>query len=322
LPRVTLCIPTYKRTRWLGATIESVLAQTFTDLVLEVHDDATPGDAIAEVVARYPDVKYIRHETNAGIVGNFTRSLLGAETEYVLQLGDDDEAHPRLVEETVAALDAFPSAGVAHSRFTLVDADGAVMVESQDWLGTPSPPLERGEDFVACSMEHGCRICSSTALIRRTAVPEGGFRAEDFPQFDFAFWLRMAEHWDVAFVGDSLCRYRIHGESHTSALSDMTGTGYLQAERTLREVHAVKRRHAAAVGSPKLARLADRALRQDIISRVRERTLPDRPFVPTFRGLGDAARREPAILLEPHAWKLLAGSLVGPAFVRRLQRGP
>jgi glycosyltransferase involved in cell wall biosynthesis len=317
-----LCIPTYKRARWLAGTIESALAQTFTDLVVEVHDDATPGDAIAEVVSRYPAVKYVRHATNAGIVGNFTRSLLGAQTEFVLQLGDDDEAHPRLVEETVAALDAHPSAGVAHSRFTLVDADGAVIMETQDWLGTPSPPLEWGEAFVARSIEHGCRICSSTALIRRAAVPEGGFLQDDFPQFDFAFWLRMAEHWDVAFVSEPLCRYRIHGQSHTAALSDVTGTGYLQAERTLREVHAVKRRHAAAVGGERgaeLARAADRALRRDIVGRIRERTLPDRPLGVTLRCLADAARRSPALLREPTAWALLAGSVVGPRAVERLK---
>jgi hypothetical protein len=204
----------------------------------------------------------------------------------------------------------------------LIDASGAVMVQTQDWLGTPSPPLERGSDFVARSMDHGCRICSSTALIRRAAVPDGGFRQEDFPQFDFAFWLRMAEHWDVAFVGEALCRYRIHADSHTSALSDVTGTGYLQAERTLREVHAVKRRHAAAVGGTRgseLERAADRALRRDIVGRIRERTLPDRPFGATARGLADAARRSPALLREPTAWALLAGSVLGPRAVERLK---
>ena len=103
----------------------------------------------------------------------------------------------------------------------------------------------------------------------------------------------------------------------------MTGTGYLQVEQTLREVHAVKRRHAArgrlrggARARSRIARCARTSSR-----RVRERTLPDRPFVATVRGLGDAARREPGILLEPHAWKLLAGSVVGPGLVRRLQRG-
>ena len=31
---------------WLAETIESALGQTFADLVVEVHDDATPGDAV------------------------------------------------------------------------------------------------------------------------------------------------------------------------------------------------------------------------------------------------------------------------------------
>ena len=325
MARVTVCIPTYKRVQWLGATIASALAQTFGDLVVEVHDDATPDDSVARVVAGFSDprVRYVRWEENAGIVGNFTRSLLGASTEYVIQLGDDDIAEPALVARTVAALDAFPRAGVAHSRFSLIDGDGAVLMAAQDWLGTPSPAREPGVDFVERSMAHGCRVCSSTALIRLSAVPEGGFLEADAPPFDFAFWLRMAERWDVAFVDEVLCRYRIHGQSFTSGLSDVTGTGYLQVEQTLREVHAVKRRHAATVGEPRrasLERAADRALRQDIISRVRERTLPDRPFVATARGLGDAARREPGILLEPHAWKLLAGSVAGPSAVARLKR--
>ena len=123
MARVTVCIPTYKRTQWLAGTIASALAQTYTDLVVEVHDDATPGEAVAEVVAGFDDprLRLIRHERNAGIVGNFTRSLLGADSEYVIQLGDDDVASPRLVELTVAALDASPSAGMAHSRFALID---------------------------------------------------------------------------------------------------------------------------------------------------------------------------------------------------------
>ncbi len=326
MARVTVCIPTYNRAQWLGATIASALGQTFSDLVVEVHDDATPGDSIERVVAGFDDprLRYVRWEANAGIVGNFTRSLLGASSEFVIQLGDDDIAEPTLVARTVSALEAFPRAGVAHSRFSLIDDDGGVLMASQDWLGTPSPALEPGAVFVERSMAHGCRVCSSTALIRRSAVPEGGFLQEDAPPFDFAFWMRMAERWDVAFVDEVLCQYRIHGQSFTSGLSDVTGTGYLQVEKTLREVHAVKRRHAASVEAPRraaLERAADRALRQDIISRVRERTLPDRPFVATVRGLGDAARREPGILLQPHAWKLLAGSVVGPRTVRRLQRG-
>ena len=318
MPRVTVCIPTYERTRWLADTIASALGQTFTDLVVEVHDDATPGDAVARVAAGFDDprLRLISHESNAGIVGNFTRSLLGAETEYVLQLGDDDVADPRLVELTVAALDAHPTAGVAHSRFAIVDDAGAILDPEQDWLGEPAPPLESGAAFVERSMRYGCPVCSSTALIRRSAVPAGAFLEEDYPQFDFAFWLRMAERWDVAFVPESLCRYRVHANSHTSALSDVTGTGYLQDERTLRQVHALKRHYAA---TRRLERIADRALRRDLVGRVRTQTLPERRLGPTVRGLRRAARHEPRLVAEPLAWALLAGALLGPRRLARLK---
>jgi glycosyltransferase involved in cell wall biosynthesis len=320
VPRVTVCIPTYKRTRWLADAIASALGQTFTDLVVEVHDDATPGDAVARVVDQFDDprLRLIAHERNAGIVGNFTRSLLGAETEYVLQLGDDDVADPRLVEATVAALDAHPTAGVAHARFAIIDDTGATLDPEQDWLGVPAPSLESGAAFIERSMRYGCPVCSSTALIRRAAVPDGAFLQEDYPQFDFAFWLRMAERWDVAFVPESLCRYRVHANSHTSALSDITETGYLDDERTLREVHALKRRYLATLpDARRLERIADRALRRDLVGRVRTQTLPERALAPTVRGLRRAARREPRLLVDPLAWALLAGALLGP---RRLDR--
>src|SRR4029079_18225928 len=100
LSRVTIAIPTYARVQWLGETIASALGQTYTDLVLEVHDDATPDDSVERVTAQFSDprLRYIGHAANAGIVGNFTRSLLGATTDYVIQLGDDDVAAPTLVE--------------------------------------------------------------------------------------------------------------------------------------------------------------------------------------------------------------------------------
>ena len=69
--------------------------------------------------------------------------------------------------------------------------------------------------------------------------------------------------------------------------------------------------------SRRLERIADRALRRDLVGRVREQTLPERELGPTVRGLRRAARHEPRLLADPLAWALLAGALLGP---RRLDR--
>jgi glycosyltransferase involved in cell wall biosynthesis len=324
MPRVTVCIPTYNRPRWLASAIESVLAQTYDDFVLEIHDDATPGPAVSDIASRYardPRVRLVEHTRNAGIVGNFTRSLLRAQTEYVLQLGDDDEMHPDLLARTVEALDTFPSAGLAHTGFDLIDDDGRVLQAGADWTVVGGhAPLEPRERFIRASMVYGCRVCSSTALIRRSAVPPGAFLQEDFPPFDFACWLRMAIDHDVAFVPRSLCRYRLHGQSHSAGVSELSGGVYLEDIETIDAVHRVKLRHIAATGgSRELARLARRGSAHAVLARIRRDTVPHRRLGPTVRRLAKGVRTEPALARHPEAWLLLGASVLGPRAVARIR---
>jgi glycosyltransferase involved in cell wall biosynthesis len=315
-PRVTVCIPTYDRTQWLARAIESVLGQTYRDFRLEIHDDATPGPAVRDVVARFDDprLELIEHAENVGIVANFSRSLLGASTEYVIQIGDDDEARPELLEATVAALDRYPSAGIAHGRFDLIGAAGEVLAADTTWVGPRGhPPLEPGREFIRRAMGERGRVNTSTTMIRRAAVPPGAFLPEDHPPFDYGCWLRIAMRWDVAFVDRTLCRYRVHTRSFTSGVSEYTGAGYMPGIETLRGIQAVRRRQVARTADPAerrlLARLARRGVRAELLEVVRE--IPGRARGATLRALAAGVRLEPTLALDPAAWRVLAASLAG-----------
>jgi hypothetical protein len=264
-----------------------------------------------------PRLTLIEHDSNAGIVGNFSRSLLGSETDYVLQLGDDDEMHPELLAVTVEALDSRPSAGLVHSRFDLIDADGAVLTPDTDWTHSGTPPLQSGADFRRTCMLYGSSICTSTALIRRAAVPPGAFLEQDFPPFDFACWLRMAKQWDIAYVPRSLARYRLHGLSHSAGVAELDGSAYTYSPEAAAALHAVKVRYAD--GDPALIRLANRGRALQALWPIRNATLPDRRLAPTVRGLARAFRAEPRLAREPDAWSLLAGAVLGPRAVERLR---
>jgi hypothetical protein len=164
-------------------------------------------------------------------------------------------------------------------------------------------------------------VCASTTLIRRTAVPEGAFLQEDFPPFDFACWMRLAMTWDVAFVDQTLCRYRVHTQSHSAGVSEYRGASYAPGIETLRGIQGARRRQIERTADPSerrvLKRLARQGFRRELLEAIRDATLPERSRGATLRGLAAAVRAEPTLLAHGAAWRTLAASLAGRRLARR-----
>ena len=73
VPRVSVVVPLYQKEHYVGRTVASVLAQTFTDFELVVLDNACT-DASAEVVRGFDDPR-VRLERNPRCTGAGHREL-------------------------------------------------------------------------------------------------------------------------------------------------------------------------------------------------------------------------------------------------------
>jgi glycosyltransferase involved in cell wall biosynthesis len=326
-PRVTVYVPTYNRARLLPSTLASLSAQTFEDVAIVVVDNASTDDTPAVVEGHRDDrVSYVRQPRNLGILGNHKWILANASSEYALIIPDDDIAYPELLATCVRVLDENPRAGMVHTAFDVIDEAGAVVLHDEDWThGLTASESEDSETFIRRSMLHSCRVCASTALMRAEAVPTGGMREADFPAIDLGMWLRMAAGgWSFAFVDATLGAYRIHGASHSAAFGRPSGAGYLNEMSMLDRLASVKRSFVEEyVTDPKAAaalkRLVRRSTRLELVRRVRT-SVPDRRRVSTFRGLATAAALSPSVVVEREAWRLAAGSVLGPRVVDRIVR--
>jgi GT2 family glycosyltransferase len=317
-PRVTVFVPTRNRSHLLRGTVDSLLAQTFQDFVIRVSDNAST-DRTPDVVRSYrdPRVGYHRHEQDIGIRGNHDWCIRHIDTEYGLLISDDDLAYPELLERTVAFLDAHPDVGVVHTAFDVIDDDGRTVLTDENWThNLAQTTVEDPRTFIDLSMVFGCRIGASTAMMRRVALPKDGMQDEDFPAIDLGFWLRMAGGgWQMAFLGETLGAYRIHGSSHSALFGAPTGASYSNGDQMVDRLLAVKERfistHVAdAAQAERLRALARKGLVWDLVDRVRVSTLPERPFVPTMKGLYAAARQSPRVLVSPQARRLAIGSML------------
>jgi glycosyltransferase involved in cell wall biosynthesis len=58
---ISVIIPCYEQAHFLGEAIESILSQTCLDFEIIVVDDGS-HDNTSDVVARYPAIRYLRHD--------------------------------------------------------------------------------------------------------------------------------------------------------------------------------------------------------------------------------------------------------------------
>jgi glycosyltransferase involved in cell wall biosynthesis len=108
---LTIAIPTYCRSQYLGLCLEQFLADKalFSDgrVELLILDNCSPDETPA-VVCRYQQaglvLRYIRHQENIGSDANFAQCFNLASGRYVQLLGDDDLYLPGMLARLLSDL--------------------------------------------------------------------------------------------------------------------------------------------------------------------------------------------------------------------------
>lgn len=212
-PRVSVCIPTYKGASTLGAAIESVLAQSFTDFELIIVDDGSP-DNTADVVAGYrdPRIAYHRNAVNLGPEGNWNRCLELARGLYFKLLPHDDLLHPECLQRQVEVLDNDPTGEIAlvFTAREVLDEAGRKVVRR----GYPSPVSSRlpaHEVQRQCARRGTNLVGEPGAVLFRNvlAARVGAFDARDPYVIDLDYWLRLLRHGDAYYLADQLTTFRV-----------------------------------------------------------------------------------------------------------------
>src|SRR5207245_783782 len=107
---VSLVIATFNHARFLGAALDSALAQTLRRVEVIVVDDGSTDDTPA-VLDRYADRVRVIRQPNRGLPAARNTGLAAARGTYVSFLDADDVAMPTKLAEQVAVLEAAPTVG-------------------------------------------------------------------------------------------------------------------------------------------------------------------------------------------------------------------
>lgn len=122
-PLVSVVVPAYNASRFLRQAVDSVLAQTYSNLELIIVDDCSTDDTlqiIQEYAARDSRVRVIAGEENQGVARVRNRGIQAAQGEYIALLDSDDYWAADKLERQLCLLQA-EHAQIAYCSVEFVD---------------------------------------------------------------------------------------------------------------------------------------------------------------------------------------------------------
>lgn len=209
-PKVSVLLAVHNDARFISATLDSILAQDFTDFELVLIDDAS-SDGTADIVKGVADprIRYSRNGVNAGLAASLNRGLEMCEGEFIARIDGDDLCEPqRLTVQLQYLADHADLAGCA-SWTTEIDENDAI-------IGALEPCAD--PDYVRWSLCHTNRLYHPSMMLRRAVFELSGRYDPDYlATEDYELWTRMiAGGARLGIVPRRLIRYRRRAGSITS----------------------------------------------------------------------------------------------------------
>lgn len=218
----SVIITCYNLSLYIAEAIRSVVGQDY-DVPFEVIvvDDCST-DRSAEIIRAFPEVRYVRTETNSGVLLATVTGLEAATGDLIFFLDGDDVWEPGKFAAVCGLFASDPGLAFVTHDLTYVDNQGAALDRptlSEKRL-TKAPASQRGAlvregilmlgDFVwlGSAMAIRSRLADAAGFCTwAKALPDPRNTYQDWP---LAYWIAAIPSAGLGYVPAKLFRYRLH----------------------------------------------------------------------------------------------------------------
>jgi len=220
-PVVTVVTPTYNQGEFIEDTLQSVKGQDY-DHIEHIVVDGGSTDRTLDVLEAYEDEYGMEwmSESDEGQADAITKGFECADGEILAWLNSDDiYLTSTAVSRMVERFQAYPEVDVVNGKGMLLAPDG-------EW----ARPMRR-DDHLVCHerLRHGQRILQPATFWRSYVFDEVPFDLSLTYAFDWDFFIRVAERFNILPVNEYIAGAKFHGDNKTTV-------GGLRRTREFREV--------------------------------------------------------------------------------------
>ena len=199
-PLISFVVPVHNGAQYLAAAVESLLAQTYSNVEILVIDDGSTDESASVARSFGEKIRFFEQESQ-GVWKTRNDGIGYAKADFLALHDADDLAVPQRAEIQMQALQANPQIGFVFGH--MIEFNGAAL-----------PAI----DSLAESTEEKIEgICPGTALIRREVFDRVGEFERTWNVAGFLDWFMRAKDSGVEFltVPEVVLARRVHSENST-----------------------------------------------------------------------------------------------------------
>lgn len=231
-PLVSVVIPLFNKEKYIKATLESVVNQTYSEIELVIVDDSSTDrsyelaqDYLQPYLNRFRDIT-LRSRKNTGQAGARNDGVLEAKGEFIAFLDADDIWHPEKIDKQVQFL-------VENQDQNLVFCNYLMVFENSPKVkAVKLTPIHKKVVSWLLTVGYG-GLLESTGMARKSSFLEmGGFDSnlQMCGGLDLAY--RYKHRNGIGCVNEYLCGYRVTKDGWHNNKSDLVQSYELLLAKT------------------------------------------------------------------------------------------
>lgn len=220
----SVVIPLYNKQNSIAATLQSVLAQTYTNYEIIVVDDGSTDDSANVAEAMLSECKVygveckgkVIRKPNGGVCSARNRGIQEAKYDCIALLDGDDLWDAHYLEEQVKLIQDFPEAKMWGVSIAFIKHS-----KQTKWnQGMGDGYRGYVENYFGTS--HSDLFCSSSVVICKDVFDEVGYFDERIASSeDLDMWYRIILHYPIAFYDKVLAFYNQDAENRVAYDTDV-----------------------------------------------------------------------------------------------------
>lgn len=214
LMKISIIVTSYNYSNFIEQTINSILAQTYSDFELIVVDDYSSDNSV-EIIKNFKDdrIKFIENKQNLGLAISVAKALKIATGEWIAFCESDDFWEKECLEKRIQITEKYPNLGVIFNDvepFSITNKIPKTIQQNSENIKKIKFPTNVLDKIVFYNIVQ----TFSAVMISRTEIAKLNLTPPDDRFFDWWLFIQLASDTDFYYMPEKLTHWRLHENSY------------------------------------------------------------------------------------------------------------